>query len=62
MQKIPYMIIVGQKEAENGVISVRSRFAGDEGQKETDAFIEGLKEEIASKTMRETTVREAAAK
>ena len=30
-QKIPYMLVVGQKEEEEGNVSVRSRFAGDEG-------------------------------
>lgn len=34
MQKIPYMLVVGAKEEEAGVVSVRSRFAGDEGQKD----------------------------
>lgn len=33
MQKIPYMLVVGAKEEEEGKVSVRSRFAGDEGQK-----------------------------
>ena len=32
LQKIPYMLVVGQKEEEDGVVSVRSRFLGDEGQ------------------------------
>ena len=59
LQKIPYMIVVGQKEAENGVIAVRSRFAGDEGQKEIGAFIAELQEEIASRAMRETKTQEA---
>ncbi len=59
LQKVPYMIVVGQKEAENGVIAVRSRFAGDEGQKEIGAFIAELKEEIASRVMREAKAQEA---
>jgi len=58
MQKIPYMVIVGQKEEEEGVISVRSRFAGDEGQKSMDAFLAELKEEISSKVLRETKTSE----
>ncbi len=33
MQKIPYMLVVGAKEEEENLVSVRSRFAGDEGQK-----------------------------
>jgi len=50
--KIPYMLIVGQKEEEEDVVSVRSRFKGDEGQKSLESFIEFLKKEIAAKTIR----------
>ena len=53
MQKIPYMLVVGAKEEEAGVVSVRSRFAGDEGQKDLTAFMDALKEEIDTKTIRE---------
>ena len=53
MQKIPYMLVVGAKEEEAGVVSVRSRFAGDEGQKDLTAFMGALKEEIDTKTIRE---------
>ncbi len=52
MQKIPYMLIVGQKEQEEAKVSVRSRFAGDEGQKTLKEFMEALKEEIALRTAR----------
>lgn len=52
MQKIPYMLIVGQKEQEEGLVAVRSRAAGDEGQKMLDAFIEEIKEEIKNKAVR----------
>ena len=44
--KIPYMLVVGQKEEEEGVVAVRSRFKGDEGQRSLDAFIEDLKKDI----------------
>ena len=54
MNKIPYMLVVGAKEEEAGMLSVRSRFAGDEGQKSLAAFIEAIKEEINAKTIRET--------
>ena len=54
MNKIPYMLVVGAKEEEAGMVSVRSRFAGDEGQKSLAAFIEAIKEEINAKTIRET--------
>ena len=54
--KIPYMLIVGQKEEENGVVSVRSRFLGDEGQKSLTEFIAAIKAEAAAKTIRQVEV------
>jgi len=53
MQKIPYMLIVGQKEQEEGLVAVRSRFEGDEGQKDPQVFIQAVKEEIRTKAVRE---------
>lgn len=53
MQKVPYMLVVGAKEEESGLVSVRSRFEGDEGQKSIEEFIAALKEEIAQKIARE---------
>ena len=58
LQKIPYMLIVGAKEEEEGKVSVRSRFAGDEGAKELGAFIESIKEEIKDRVMRKMEVEE----
>ena len=58
MEKIPYMLVVGQKEEEDGVVSVRSRFAGDEGQKDLDQFIKAVQEEVASKTIRQVENKE----
>ncbi len=55
--KIPYMLVVGQKEEEEGVVSVRSRFKGDEGQTSLDSFIEGIKKEIASREVRTVEVK-----
>ena len=52
MQKIPYMLVVGQKEAEEGLVSVRSRVAGDEGQKTLDAFIQDITNEINAREVR----------
>ena len=52
LNKLPYMLVVGQKEEEEGVVSVRSRFAGDEGQKTLDAFIEQICKEIRTKEIR----------
>jgi threonyl-tRNA synthetase len=57
MQKIPYMLVVGQKEEEEGLVAVRSRFLGDEGQKSLDDFIAAVKEEIAKKQIREVEVK-----
>ena len=51
-QKIPYMLVVGQKEAEEGTVSVRSRFAGDEGSSTLDVFMDKIKKEIASRENR----------
>ena len=55
-QKIPYMLIAGAKEEEAGLVSVRSRFAGDEGQRSLEQFIADIKEEIAGRVNRPVTV------
>ena len=60
MDRVPYMLVVGPKEAEEGLVSVRSRFAGDEGQKDLKDFIRMIREEIDSRAIRETTVEENA--
>ena len=49
MQKIPYMLIVGDKEAENGTVSVRTRAGADEGACALDDFIAKLAAEVESK-------------
>ena len=51
MQKIPYMIVVGDKEMESGELSVRSRRDGDLGVMTLDAFLAKAKEEIDSKAL-----------
>ena len=51
--KIPYMLVVGQKEEEENLVSVRSRFAGDEGQSTLDTFISNISQEIRTKEIRE---------
>ena len=53
MNKIPYMLVVGAKEEEDGLVSVRSRFEGDEGQKSLTDFLAAIKMEIQAKTARE---------
>ena len=53
MKKIPYMLVVGAKEEEDGLVSIRSRFEGDEGQKSLPDFLAAIKMEIQAKTARE---------
>ena len=53
MKKIPYMLVVGAKEEEDELVSVRSRFEGDEGQKTLADFLAAIKMEIQAKTARE---------
>ncbi len=52
-ERVPYMLVVGQKEEESGLVSVRSRFEGDEGQKELSVFLDDVKKEISSRSCRE---------
>ena len=56
-QKIPYMLIAGQKEEEEGTVSVRSRFKGDEGSANLADFIESIKKETASREIRQVEVK-----
>ncbi len=58
LQKIPYMLVVGAKEEEEGKVSVRSRFLGDEGAKDLNEFIESVKEEIKNRENRKVEVTE----
>lgn len=53
LDKLPYMLVVGQQEAADHTVSVRSRFAGDEGAKSLERFIAEITEEIRNKTIRE---------
>ena len=55
-QKIPYMLIAGAKEEEDGTVSVRSRFKGDEGARSLEAFISDIKAEIAGRENRKVEV------
>ena len=50
--KIPYMLVVGQKEEEENTVSVRSRAAGDEGARSLDTFIADILKEIETKETR----------
>ena len=51
LQKIPYMLVVGDKEAESGTVSLRSRRSGDEGTVAIDEFIRNIREEIDSRAL-----------
>ena len=59
MDKIPYMLVVGAQEEENGTVSVRSRFAGDEGSKSVKEFTDAICEEIRTKAIRKEEPQEA---
>ena len=50
--KIPYMLVVGQKEEEENTVSVRSRADGDEGARSLDTFIADILKEIETKENR----------
>ncbi len=52
LEKVPYMIIVGDKDIEAGVVSVRHRKEGDLGAMQLDAFLALAKEEIDAKTIK----------
>ena len=52
LQRTPYMIVVGDKEAAEGTISVRPRADGDLGSMDLPAFIAKLKEEVESKEIK----------
>ncbi|MBQ3538344.1 MAG: threonine--tRNA ligase [Bacteroidaceae bacterium] len=50
--RVPYMLVLGQNEEESNTVSVRSRFAGDEGAKPLSEFISAITEEIRTKAIR----------
>ncbi|MDF2950969.1 MAG: thrS [Anaerocolumna sp.] len=54
------MLVVGQKEEEEGLVSVRSRFLGDEGQKTLDTFINDICKEIRTKEIKKIEVEQQA--
>ena len=58
LAKVPYMLVVGQQEEEQGLVSVRSRFAGDEGQKPLGQFIDEICKEIRTKEIRKIEVEQ----
>ena len=58
LAKLPYMLVVGQQEEADGSVSVRSRFAGDEGVKPLAEFIDQICKEIRTKEIRQEQVQE----
>jgi threonyl-tRNA synthetase len=49
LQKIPYMLVVGDREAADGTVSVRSRSGGDLGARAVREFVQDALHEVASK-------------
>ena len=56
LDKVPYMLVVGQKEEEENKVSVRSRFNGDEGEKDLESFMDDICKEIRTKEIRKIHV------
>ena len=56
LQKIPYMLVVGDKEAANGTVAVRSRAGGDQGAQTVAAFIEAAHDETRRKKAAELSI------
>ena len=56
--RLPYWVIVGEKEEAENTVSVSSRFAGNEGSRSVADFIAALREEIDNKVIREVEVTE----
>jgi threonyl-tRNA synthetase len=56
LQKIPYMLVVGDREVAEGAIAVRSRSAGDLGSQPVDRFIEEAQEEMRTKGQKQLSV------
>jgi len=49
LQKIPYMLVTGDREATEQTVSVRSRSAGDQGSRTIESFIEAARDEVRRK-------------
>jgi threonyl-tRNA synthetase len=58
LNKIPYMLVVGQQEEADHTVSVRSRFAGDEGVKPLGEFVDAICKEIRTKEIRQEMPQE----
>jgi threonyl-tRNA synthetase len=51
MEKVPYMLVIGEKEAASRQVAIRHRTAGDQGATSVDAFLARIREEVASKAL-----------
>ncbi|WBW99743.1 threonine--tRNA ligase [Oceanirhabdus sp. W0125-5] len=51
LERVPYLLVVGQQEAEEGKVSVRSRVNGDEGSQDLKTFIHRIMDEVAERTL-----------
>lgn len=58
LNKVPYMLVVGQKEEEENTVSVRSRYKGDEGARSLSDFINDISKEIRTKEIRKIEIEE----
>src|SRR5947207_15692004 len=52
LQKVPFLLVVGDKEAQSGQVAVRNRFEGDEGPQPLESFIEKIREFIEARSVR----------
>ncbi|HEY0283760.1 MAG TPA: threonine--tRNA ligase [Vicinamibacterales bacterium] len=59
LQKIPYMLVVGDREAAEGAVAVRSRSGGDLGSQPIDAFVASAREEVKRKGSQPTLTAES---
>ncbi len=62
LDRLPYMLVVGANEEADGTVSVRSRFAGDEGVKPLSEFIDQISKEIRTKEIRKEEIQETTEK
>ena len=51
LEKVPYMLVIGAREAADGKVAVRKRKGGDQGQQVLEEFVEGVKAEVESRTI-----------
>jgi len=61
LELIPYMLVVGEKDAENGTVTLRDRIEGDLGAMPVDEALSKLRQEVAEKTVRQVAKASGAA-